>query len=105
MTVEFNLNGRPVAAQADPAERLSDFLHDRFGMLSVRRGCGSGRCGSCLVLMDGKAVPACLMPSKVGRAYVRVCIQAWKFVQPQLASVLGSLFALRPPLSSPPAAQ
>jgi carbon-monoxide dehydrogenase small subunit len=63
MTIEFTLNGRRVSAQADPAERLSDFLHDRLGTLSVRRGCGSGRCGSCLVLMDGKAVPSCLIPS------------------------------------------
>jgi carbon-monoxide dehydrogenase small subunit len=63
MIVDFNLNGAMTSVRADPAERLSDILHDRLGIQSLKRGCGSGRCGSCLVLMDGAIVPSCLVPS------------------------------------------
>ncbi len=63
MIVEFTLNGAPVSVRAEPAERLSDILHDKLGAASVKRGCGSGRCGSCLVLMDGGVAPSCIVPA------------------------------------------
>ena len=62
MIADFILNGMDVSVHCDPRERLSDVLHDRLGIESVRRGCGTGRCGSCLVLLDGKAIPSCIVP-------------------------------------------
>jgi aerobic carbon-monoxide dehydrogenase small subunit len=77
MNVSFNLNGDEVAAIAPAIERLSSLLHDRFGLLSVRSGCLSGRCGSCLVFMDDKLVNACLVPAFRARKTKIVTFEAF----------------------------
>lgn len=63
MTINFTLNGEEVSVNAPAIERLSSLLHDRFGLSSVKSGCLSGRCGSCLVLIDGRLANACLVPA------------------------------------------
>jgi aerobic-type carbon monoxide dehydrogenase small subunit (CoxS/CutS family) len=63
VNIIFTLNGEEVSLNAPAIERLSTLLHDRFGLSSVRAGCLSGRCGSCLVLIDGKLANACLVPA------------------------------------------
>lgn len=40
--------------------RLMSFLRDNLGLTSVKNGCGEGACGTCTVLIDGKAVKACV---------------------------------------------
>jgi aerobic carbon-monoxide dehydrogenase small subunit len=63
MNIDFVLNSERVSVEAAPTERLSDILHDGLGMQSVRSGCKRGRCGSCLVFMNGRVVPACVVPA------------------------------------------
>jgi selenium-dependent xanthine dehydrogenase len=59
-TVEFELNGAPVALEPRPGETLLDALRDRFRVLSVKDGCQpQGQCGCCLALVDGKAKTTC----------------------------------------------
>jgi len=77
MNVSFNLNGEEVSANAPAIERLSSLLHDRFGLLSVRSGCLSGRCGSCLIFMDDKLVNACLVPAFKARKTAIVTFEAF----------------------------
>lgn len=59
--ISFTLNDKPVSIVAEPFDRLAPILAERFGLTSVRTSCGIGRCGACMVLMDGKAVNACLL--------------------------------------------
>jgi carbon-monoxide dehydrogenase small subunit len=63
MRIEFTLDYRRVGVNVDPAMRLSDLLHDELGKLCVRSGCRHGRCGSCIVLKDGRTVTSCLVPA------------------------------------------
>jgi len=42
-------------------ERLLDSLRDRLGYTSAKEGCGTGDCGACAVLVNGKVVNSCLM--------------------------------------------
>ena len=60
MKVELTIDGRGGAAEIDPGESLMDVLR-RLGHASVKNGCDRGDCGSCAVLLDGRAVNACLV--------------------------------------------
>lgn len=59
--LSLRVNGRAYAVAADPTDRLIDVLRDEVGVLSVKEGCGTGQCGACTVLLDGKPVTSCLM--------------------------------------------
>ncbi len=58
--IRFTLNGRAVAAPAEPRLLLSDFLRDTLGATGTHVGCEHGICGCCTVLIDGVASRACL---------------------------------------------
>lgn len=62
MTISFILNGEDVSLNARSYERLADALRERFGLLGVKADCRRGTCGKCLVLLDGRLAPSCLLP-------------------------------------------
>jgi aerobic carbon-monoxide dehydrogenase small subunit len=58
--ITFQLDGRQVSAEVAPSETLMTALR-RLGAVSVKDGCANGDCGSCAVLLDGRAVTTCLL--------------------------------------------
>ena len=58
--VALTLNGKKVRLHARAGSRLLDVLREETGFTGVKEGCGEGECGACTVLMDGKAICACL---------------------------------------------
>jgi len=58
--VNFVLNGRPCAGEAEPRLLLSDFLRHEIGMTGTHVGCEHGVCGACTVTIDGAPARACL---------------------------------------------
>lgn len=60
MKITLMVNGVTRAADIDPGESLMPVLR-RLGYKSVKDGCDNGDCGSCTVLLDGRAVNACLV--------------------------------------------
>ncbi|MBU4276331.1 MAG: (2Fe-2S)-binding protein [Proteobacteria bacterium] len=58
--LSFQLNGAPVQALVKPSDSLLDVLREKLDVTSPKRGCDSGDCGACTVLLEGKAVRACL---------------------------------------------
>jgi 2-furoyl-CoA dehydrogenase 2Fe-2S iron sulfur subunit len=56
----FELNGRPVAAEAEPRMLLTDFLRHSLGLTGTHVGCEHGVCGACTVEIDGRLARACL---------------------------------------------
>ncbi len=61
MELTFILNDRPVTVECFGSETLLSVLRDHFGLLGVKEGCGVGECGACTVLLDDRAVNACLV--------------------------------------------
>lgn len=63
MNIDFILNGEDVSIKADPLERLSDMLRERFGLSSIMSDCLGGTCGKCVVYFNGRLVNSCLIPA------------------------------------------
>ena len=58
--VALTLNGRKLAADAEPRTLLCDFLRHGLGATGTHVGCEHGVCGACTVLIDGVATRSCL---------------------------------------------
>ncbi len=59
MTIELSVNGSNVSTGADPSTPLIDVLRNHLDLRGTRYGCGLEQCGSCMVIIDGKADYAC----------------------------------------------
>jgi carbon-monoxide dehydrogenase small subunit len=58
-TIRFTLNGREVAAEAEPHHNAVEVLQ-QFALKGARESCGQGLCGCCTILVDGEPVSGCL---------------------------------------------
>ena len=56
----LTINGVRHEVSADPDTDLLDVLRNDLDLTGSKYGCGEGACGACMVLIDGKAYPACL---------------------------------------------
>lgn len=63
MKFKINLNGKDIDVDVSSNLRLSRLIGDVLGRKSVKHNCSSGRCGFCLVLVDGDPVYSCLYPA------------------------------------------
>ena len=59
--MKFQINGELVEQEVPPNETLLDFLRDRLRLMSVKKGCDVGECGTCTVLLNGKPIRSCLL--------------------------------------------
>lgn len=60
--MRFVVNGKPVDVQADEDTPLLYVLRNDLGLVGTRFGCGSGQCGACFVMVDGRAMASCDLP-------------------------------------------
>ena len=58
--IPFTVNGTAFEAAIDPRWTLAELLRDQLNLTGTKVGCDRGECGSCTVLVDGKAVLSCM---------------------------------------------
>jgi carbon-monoxide dehydrogenase small subunit len=59
--IELEVNQIPYRVMASPSATLLDVLRQDLNLKGTKRGCDQGHCGACTVILDGKAVNACLV--------------------------------------------
>lgn len=72
--MKLEVNGAPRQVAAHPDTPLLYVLRNDLGLTGSRFGCGSGQCGACFVLVDGRATASCDVPiwSLAGKKIVTI---------------------------------
>ncbi|OAI52146.1 (2Fe-2S)-binding protein [Betaproteobacteria bacterium SCGC AG-212-J23] len=60
--MKFTVNGKPVEVEAGENTPLLYVLRNDLGLVGTRFGCGSGQCGACFVMVDGRPMASCDLP-------------------------------------------
>ena len=58
--IELDINGQRVAPHVPASRLLADFLRDDLNLTGTKRGCETGICGACTVLVEGQPIKSCL---------------------------------------------
>jgi len=61
MHVQSSVNGESVEFLCSPQQTLLEALREIIGKQGTKEGCGTGDCGACSVLIDGRLVCSCLV--------------------------------------------
>lgn len=61
MTMKLKINGKDCEIASPAVTTLLDVLRYELRLTGTKEGCGTGNCGSCTVLVNGKAVNSCLV--------------------------------------------
>ena len=59
--ISTKINGEPTEFLCDPNDSMLDVLRGPLALTGSKEGCGSGDCGACSVMLDGRLVCSCLM--------------------------------------------
>lgn len=59
--IRLTVNGDVYELLVDPNETLVDVIRKKLDLTGTKEGCGTGDCGACTVIIDGKTVNSCLM--------------------------------------------
>ena len=75
ITVSTTINNDDVEFLCQPDETLLDVLRNRLGLMGAKEGCGTGDCGACSTIMDGRVVCSCLVLGAEAQARTKETIE------------------------------
>ncbi len=72
--INLRINGSPQEVAVDPSWTLLETVREALGYTGAKEGCGTGDCGACSMLVDGRLITSCLMlaPQADGREVVSI---------------------------------
>lgn len=59
--IRLTVNGKDYEVQVKPSATLLDVIREDLGLTGTKEGCGVGECGACTVIMEDKAINACIV--------------------------------------------
>jgi nicotinate dehydrogenase subunit A len=62
VTIDLFVNGKKHTIEVDPTTPLLYVLRNQLALNGPKYGCGMQQCGACMVLLNGKAQPSCMLP-------------------------------------------
>jgi len=60
----FTINGKPVTVEVEPEMMVLDVIREVLNLTGTKHGCDNSTCGTCTILVNGKAVKSCNLPVK-----------------------------------------
>ena len=60
-TISLKINGQPYELAVEPHWTLLETVREQLGLTGSKEGCGTGDCGACSMIVDGRLITACLM--------------------------------------------
>lgn len=58
--IELSINGETCELAVEPNATLAEVIRDQVGLTGTKEACGTGECGTCTVLIDGRPILSCL---------------------------------------------
>ncbi len=62
--ISFTINGKPTTVEVDPGMVVLDVLREVLNLTGTKHGCDNSTCGTCTIVVNGKAVKSCNLPVK-----------------------------------------
>ena len=85
--LKLRVNGEDYEVYAEPWHTLQEVLRNDLSLTGLKKGCDTGYCGACTVLLNGKAVKSCVVLARQAQDYEITTVEG-------LAK--GFLFAVNP---------
>lgn len=60
--ITFTINGKETTVEVDPEMLVLDVIRDVLNLTGTKRGCDNSVCGTCTIVVNGKATKSCNMP-------------------------------------------
>ncbi len=61
--ITLSINEETRKCDVEPGDYLAQVIREKLGMTGTKRGCDTGGCGMCTVLLDGKPIYSCMTPA------------------------------------------
>lgn len=62
--ISFTINGKPVTVEVEPDMLTLDVIREVLNLTGTKHGCDNSTCGTCTIVVNGKAVKSCNLPVK-----------------------------------------
>lgn len=67
--LKLRVNGEDYEVYAEPWHTLQEVLRNDLSLTGLKKGCDTGYCGACTVLLNGKAVKSCVVLARQAQGY------------------------------------